>query len=211
MFFLFVLCFICDKKRKHKQKLKEKMEEVSGVVISDANEDETISETLHPGEEDPSCSSDSVSEEHQQPAATVEHDVAAAADDDDDDATLAADQEEYTAIPDQKNPVTDVLSSFEVLYFSEKARESEGGDSKWAKEENDGVYHCVRCENVLYNSKDKFIPLDSTPSQWATFRQPATENSIQVRRNYSFGLKRTEILCLKVSSPFSFHLFFHRL
>lgn len=69
-------------------------------------------------------------------------------------------------------------------------------DEKYAYSRTYGEYKCARCSNPLYHSKQKYIPLDSAAAQWPTFRAPVSEeSSIQTRRNYSFGLKRTEVLC----------------
>lgn len=66
-----------------------------------------------------------------------------------------------------------------------------------------GTYKCARCMNAVYHSKAKFQPMDASAAQWPTFRAPVdSENSIRTRRTYSFGLKRTEVLCKKVRAPF---------
>lgn len=54
-----------------------------------------------------------------------------------------------------------------------------------------GVYHCVCCEEPLFDSKTKFDSGTGWPSYW----QPVSENIIKTKQDVSDGSRRVEVLC----------------
>ncbi len=55
----------------------------------------------------------------------------------------------------------------------------------------EGVYHCVCCGQVLFNSQDKF----DSGSGWPSFVRPAGEGSVNTQSDISLGMSRTEVIC----------------
>eukprot|EP01125_Pyxidicula_operculata_P020284 TRINITY_DN7470_c0_g1_i1.p1 TRINITY_DN7470_c0_g1~~TRINITY_DN7470_c0_g1_i1.p1 ORF type:complete len:184 (-),score=24.19 TRINITY_DN7470_c0_g1_i1:14-565(-) len=60
-----------------------------------------------------------------------------------------------------------------------------------------GTYSCSNCGHLIFRSDDKF----KSGSKWPTFKRPATEDSVKFAEDLSFGLRRTQILCNKCSTP----------
>lgn len=57
----------------------------------------------------------------------------------------------------------------------------------------EGEYHCVVCEAVLFSSKYKF----SSSCGWPSFSDIRKEESVRVRKDFSHGMIRDEVLCAK--------------
>ena len=54
-----------------------------------------------------------------------------------------------------------------------------------------GRYHCVCCDNLLFDGDEKF----DSGSGWPSFTQPATANAIAYVADASHGMSRVETLC----------------
>lgn len=54
-----------------------------------------------------------------------------------------------------------------------------------------GAFYCVACDNLLFNSEDKF----HSGTGWPSFTKPATDTSVEFREDNSNGTTRTEVLC----------------
>lgn len=54
-----------------------------------------------------------------------------------------------------------------------------------------GVYKCVCCGNELFLSDTKY----NSGTGWPSFWQPVREDSVAYKTDYSFFMKRTEVLC----------------
>jgi len=54
-----------------------------------------------------------------------------------------------------------------------------------------GVYRCVGCGEVLFDSSTKF----DSGSGWPSFYQPADGRAIQEHEDTAFGMRRTEAVC----------------
>lgn len=59
-----------------------------------------------------------------------------------------------------------------------------------------GVYRCVCCGVVLFDSDTKF----DSGTGWPSFYQPAEESVIKTEDDYSFGRQRTEVMCSNCDS-----------
>jgi peptide-methionine (R)-S-oxide reductase len=54
-----------------------------------------------------------------------------------------------------------------------------------------GVYHCICCDEPLFDSETKFESGTGWPSYW----QPVAENVIKTKDDVSDGTRRVEVLC----------------
>ena len=55
----------------------------------------------------------------------------------------------------------------------------------------DGTYHCAACGALLFSSDAKF----DSGSGWPSFTEPAVASAVELHRERSFGMVRTEVLC----------------
>jgi peptide-methionine (R)-S-oxide reductase len=65
-----------------------------------------------------------------------------------------------------------------------------------------GVYECRACGAELFRSQTKF----DSHCGWPSFYEPSTEDHVILRRDYSAGMIRTEVLCATCHSHLG-HLF----
>ena len=56
---------------------------------------------------------------------------------------------------------------------------------------DDGMYHCVGCGAELFSSDTKF----DSGTGWPSFYEPAVAENVEVRRDRTLGMVRTEVLC----------------
>ena len=59
-----------------------------------------------------------------------------------------------------------------------------------------GIYKCVCCSNVLFDSDSKF----KSKSGWPSFFKPFKDESVKLISDNSHGMIRTEVICAKCSS-----------
>jgi methionine-R-sulfoxide reductase len=57
----------------------------------------------------------------------------------------------------------------------------------------DGVYVCVCCSLPLFTSGDKF----DSGTGWPSFFQPVAPENVVTAEDLSYGMRRTEILCVR--------------
>jgi methionine-R-sulfoxide reductase len=57
----------------------------------------------------------------------------------------------------------------------------------------EGIYHCVDCGLPLFSSDAKF----NSGTGWPSFFKPVSEENIVMKRDSSYGMERTEILCAR--------------
>lgn len=57
--------------------------------------------------------------------------------------------------------------------------------------EEDGVYKCVCCGQPLFSSDAKF----HSGSGWPSYTQPVAAENIEMERDATHGMARTEVLC----------------
>lgn len=62
---------------------------------------------------------------------------------------------------------------------------------KYAKNHDDGLYHCICCDTVLFDSKTKF----ESGTGWPSFWQPIAKENVAIRRDNSLGMVREEVVC----------------
>lgn len=55
----------------------------------------------------------------------------------------------------------------------------------------DGVYRCVVCGAELFDSKTKF----ESGTGWPSFWEPSKKEAVSEKSDYSFLMKRTEVMC----------------
>jgi peptide-methionine (R)-S-oxide reductase len=56
-----------------------------------------------------------------------------------------------------------------------------------------GIYRCACCGNALFSSQTKFESGTGWPSFWA----PIAEENVSTETDETFGMARTEVLCMK--------------
>jgi peptide-methionine (R)-S-oxide reductase len=65
-----------------------------------------------------------------------------------------------------------------------------------------GVYHCVCCDNPLFDSEDKF----DSGTGWPSFSDTVGPNAVRTEGDLSLGMRRTEVLCKRCDAHLG-HLF----
>jgi len=56
---------------------------------------------------------------------------------------------------------------------------------------DDGVYRCAACGAELFSSDTKF----ESGTGWPSFTEPAIADAVELRRDSSHGMVRTEVVC----------------
>lgn len=59
-----------------------------------------------------------------------------------------------------------------------------------------GIYKCVGCGTDLFWVKEKF----ESGTGWPSFWKPVSELNIRTEPDYSFGMKKIEVLCVRCDS-----------
>lgn len=65
-----------------------------------------------------------------------------------------------------------------------------------------GVYRCAACGNELFSSTEKF----DSGTGWPSFTAPINDESVEAKPDYSFLMKRTEVVCAACDAHLG-HLF----
>lgn len=73
---------------------------------------------------------------------------------------------------------------------------------KYVDTEEDGVYKCAACGNVLFSSKTKY----HSGSGWPSFTEAISPDAVILEEDRSFGMVRTEVKCARCHSHLG-HLF----
>ena len=79
-------------------------------------------------------------------------------------------------------------SQYQVL---RKAGTEPPFSGKFVHNHDDGTYRCAGCGAVLFSSGTKF----DSGSGWPSFTEPAVAEAVEVRRDVSHGMIRTEVVC----------------
>jgi peptide-methionine (R)-S-oxide reductase len=61
---------------------------------------------------------------------------------------------------------------------------------------DDGMYHCAACGAELFSSSSKF----DSGSGWPSFTEPAVAAAVDLHRDRTFGMVRTEVRCRRCGS-----------
>ena len=64
---------------------------------------------------------------------------------------------------------------------------------KYYDNKKEGAYNCVCCSHPLFESDHKF----RSGTGWPSFYQPATDSSVAVHSDMSYGMVRTEVVCAR--------------
>ena len=67
------------------------------------------------------------------------------------------------------------------------------GSGKYAYNHSDGLYHCIGCNTVLFDSKTKF----ESGTGWPSFYQPLAKENVVEITDRSFGMERTKVNCVR--------------
>ncbi|WP_419870804.1 peptide-methionine (R)-S-oxide reductase MsrB [Chryseobacterium sp. CT-SW4] len=73
---------------------------------------------------------------------------------------------------------------------------------KYYEYDEKGTYYCAVCGNPLFLSTSKF----ATTCGWPSFYQPIRKNSVLYRKDTSYHMVRTEVLCGRCNSHLG-HIF----
>lgn len=57
----------------------------------------------------------------------------------------------------------------------------------------DGIYRCVCCDLPIFSSKHKF----TSGTGWPSFYKPVNDEHVELRRDASHGMVRTEVVCAR--------------
>jgi peptide-methionine (R)-S-oxide reductase len=79
----------------------------------------------------------------------------------------------------------------EQFAVARQAGTEPAGSGKYAYNHADGLYHCVCCGTVLFDSKTKF----ESGTGWPSFWQPIAKENVTVRKDMTLGMERDEVLC----------------
>jgi peptide-methionine (R)-S-oxide reductase len=67
------------------------------------------------------------------------------------------------------------------------------GTGKTAYNHADGLYHCIGCDTVLFDSKTKF----ESGTGWPSFYQPIAKENVRETRDMSLGMERIKCNCVR--------------
>jgi len=81
----------------------------------------------------------------------------------------------------------------EQFEVTRKAGTERAFTGKYAETHDDGLYHCICCDTVLFDSKTKF----ESGTGWPSFYQPIAKENVHENSDRSFGMVRTEVTCAR--------------
>lgn len=79
----------------------------------------------------------------------------------------------------------------EQYYVTRKKGTEPPFTGKYEDTETKGTYTCVCCGQPLFSSETKF----QSGSGWPSFTQPVLVDNVELERDASHGMARTEVLC----------------
>ncbi len=81
----------------------------------------------------------------------------------------------------------------EQFQVTRQAGTERPGSGKYANNHDDGLYHCICCDIVLFDSKTKF----ESGTGWPSFWQPIAKENVHTQSDTSLGMDRNEVLCAR--------------
>lgn len=81
----------------------------------------------------------------------------------------------------------------EQFYVTRQAGTERPGTGKYANNHEDGIYSCICCNTVLFDSKTKF----ESGTGWPSFWQPLAKENVAVQKDNSLGMVRDEVSCTR--------------
>ncbi len=106
-----------------------------------------------------------------------------------------------TAKADWKKKLTP--EQYKVL--REKGTEAPGS-GKYVDFYEDGMYHCVACNQPLFSSDTKYESTMPGLVGWPAFSDMASNDALKLEDDNSLGMRRTEVTCANCGSHLG-HLF----
>jgi peptide-methionine (R)-S-oxide reductase len=85
------------------------------------------------------------------------------------------------------------LLSAESYDITRRAGTERAGTGKYAYNHADGLYHCICCDTVLYDSRTKF----ESGTGWPSFWQPISQKNVTKATDMTFGMIRDAISCTR--------------
>jgi peptide-methionine (R)-S-oxide reductase len=79
----------------------------------------------------------------------------------------------------------------DVFQVARQAGTERAGTGKYAFNHEDGLYRCVCCNTVLFDSKTKF----ESHTGWPSFWQPIAKENVVAQSDSSLGMQRDEVVC----------------
>jgi len=79
----------------------------------------------------------------------------------------------------------------EQFAIARQAGTERAGTGKYADHHADGLYHCICCDTVLFDSKTKF----ESGTGWPSFWQPIAKENVLARQDTTLGMLRDEVRC----------------
>jgi len=98
-----------------------------------------------------------------------------------------------TEVEKIEKPVNDWKNQLTAEQFrvTRQAGTERPGTGKYANNHADGLYHCICCDTVLFDSKTKF----ESGTGWPSFWTPVAKENITVQQDNSLGMQRDEVRC----------------
>ncbi len=90
--------------------------------------------------------------------------------------------------------------AYQVL--RKKGTERPFTNNQYYNHKENGLYYCAGCGNPLFSSEKKF----DSGTGWPSYYDVLSEESVEVEKDKSHGMERTEVLCAKCGGHLG-HLF----
>ena len=81
--------------------------------------------------------------------------------------------------------------SQEQYHVTQKAGTERAFSGEYWDTKSDGTYHCVVCDEPLFQSEAKF----DSGTGWPSFTVPVSDEAVGEKRDISYGMIRTESVC----------------
>ena len=91
-----------------------------------------------------------------------------------------------------KDKWKNILTEEQYYILRQKGTEPPFTGKYWNNHEK-GIYKCAGCGTPLFDSKTKF----DSGTGWPSFYEPIAQENIENKKDLSYGMVRTEVLCGK--------------